>query len=231
MDVFALLADGTTVEIRPAAPGDVEAVRAMHAGMSPDNLYLRFFSFSRTNAETEARRVCREPAPGHAALLALAAGELIGCASYEAAGAGSTAEVAFAVADSMHHRGIATLLLEHLVSLARSQQVTMFTAETLDENSAMQRVFADAGLPCQRRRANGLVEVTIPLPRGDADTALESYLTTVGEREQAADVASLRHLLAPASVAVIGASPRPGAVGLAILGNIVPAVTPAACMR
>jgi acyl-CoA synthetase (NDP forming)/GNAT superfamily N-acetyltransferase len=220
MGVFALLADGTTIEIRSAAPEDVEAVRAMHAAMTPDNLYLRFFSFSRTNAETEARRVCREPAPGHAALLALAAGEVIGCASYEAAGAGTTAEVAFAVADSMHHRGIATLLLEHLVSIARSRQITAFTAETLGENSAMQRVFADAGLACQRRRANGLVEVILPLPRHDGDTALESYLETVGEREQAADVASLRHLLAPESVAVIGASRRHGTVGPAILDNI-----------
>ena len=39
------------------------------------------------------------------------------------------AEVAFAVADHMHHRGIATLLLEHLVSLARSRRITTFTAE------------------------------------------------------------------------------------------------------
>ena len=43
------------------------------------------------------------------------------------------AEVAFAVADHMHHKGIATLLLEHLVPLARSRQITTFTAETLIE--------------------------------------------------------------------------------------------------
>jgi predicted CoA-binding protein/GNAT superfamily N-acetyltransferase len=217
--VFALLADGTTVQIRPVGPGDVEAVRAMHAAMSPDNRYLRFFSFSGVNAETEARRVCREAAPGHRALLALAAGEVIGCASYEA-GAGTSAEVAFAVADGMHHRGIATLLLEHLVSLARSERIEMFTAETLSENTAMQRVFADAGLPFHRRRANGVVEVTIPLPRDGVGTVLESYLERVGERERAADVASLRHLFAPESVAVVGASRRPGTVGRAILDNI-----------
>jgi hypothetical protein len=39
---YALLTDGSTVEIRPAHPGDAEDVRAMHAAMSPDNLYLRF---------------------------------------------------------------------------------------------------------------------------------------------------------------------------------------------
>ena len=75
------------------------------------------------------------------------------------------AEVAFAVADHMHHKGIATLLLEHLVSLARSRQITTFTAETLTENTAMLKVFADAGLPVQRRFEGEVYELTFPLPR------------------------------------------------------------------
>jgi hypothetical protein len=44
MSIYALLADGTTIEIRPATPGDYDAVKAMHAAMSPDNSYLRFFN-------------------------------------------------------------------------------------------------------------------------------------------------------------------------------------------
>ena len=60
MDTYALLADGTTVEIRLATPEDFDAVKAMHAAMSPDNIYLRFFSFSPLSAENEAERVCRD---------------------------------------------------------------------------------------------------------------------------------------------------------------------------
>src|SRR5579859_973161 len=176
---YALLADGTTVEIRPAGPADFDAVKAMHEAMSPDNTYLRFFNLSRLAAETEARRVCRESRPGRVALLALAAGEVVGCASYDTlsgpAGPGNTAEVAFAVADRMHHRGIATLLLEHLVSFARDHQITAFTAETLSENTPMLKVFADAGLPVQRHSEDGVVEMTFPLP-SEGGTALDSYL-------------------------------------------------------
>jgi len=40
--VYALLVNGTTAEIRPARPGDYDAVKAMHQAMSPDNAYLRF---------------------------------------------------------------------------------------------------------------------------------------------------------------------------------------------
>src|SRR2546430_14179813 len=80
--VYALLADGTTVEIRDAGPDDFDAVLAMHEAMAPDNIYLRFFSYSPRSAETEARRICRDPALGSAALLALLDGELVGVASY-----------------------------------------------------------------------------------------------------------------------------------------------------
>jgi len=216
--VYALLADGTTIEIRSAAPDDFQAVKAMHEAMSPDSIYLRFFNLSRLAAENEARRVCREPEPGHASLLALLHGEIIGVATYEAVG--DTAEIAFAVADRMHEHGAATLLLEHLVSLARSRGIRAFTAQTLADNTAMLKVFADAGLSVHRHRADGIIEITFPLPREAAGTALDTYLDAVAGRERGADAASLRHIFAPESVAVVGASRRRGTVGRSVLDNI-----------
>ena len=219
---YALLTDGTTMEIRPTRPDDFDAVRDMHAKMSTENLYLRFFGVSRTAAESEARRVCREPAPDHGALLAVLDGQVVGCGSYEVAGDGSrSAEVAMAVADDMHNRGVGTLLLEHLVSLASSRGVRTFVAETLSNNALMMQVFADAGLGVQHALADGVYEVRFPLPAGEDRASVGTYRDAVAERERSADVASLRHVLAPASVAVIGASRRPGSVGRTILQNII----------
>jgi acyl-CoA synthetase (NDP forming)/GNAT superfamily N-acetyltransferase len=219
--VYALLTDGSTVDLRPARPEDAEAVRAMHAAMSPDNLYLRFFSLSPYSGEREAQRVCRPPGTDHGALLAWLAGRLVGVASYEPVGTAGSAEVAFAVPDDMHHRGVATLLLEHLVSLARRRGLTAFTATALLDNAAMLGVFASAGLPVHRTLADGEVQLTFPLPGDDADPNVDSYLDSVARRESRADVASLRSVLAPQSVAVIGASRRPRTVGRSILHNIV----------
>jgi acyl-CoA synthetase (NDP forming)/L-amino acid N-acyltransferase YncA len=220
--VYALLADGRTVEIRPAEAADFAAVKAMHEAMSPNNAYLRFFSLSRLAAEQEARRVTRAPGPDHAALLAVFDGKVVGLASFEVTrhGAGRTAEVAFAVADTMHHQGIATLLLEHLVSLARARQLEAFHAETLQENTGMLGVFSDAGLPVVSKREDGVVSITIPLPPDDAGHQLEYYLDTVAVRERSANVASLRPVFAPGSVAVIGVSRRTGTVGRTVLDNI-----------
>ncbi len=239
--VYALLADGTTVEIRPACPDDFTAVKAMHEALSADNTYLRFFNFSPLAAEQEARRTCQQPGSDHGALLALSAGEVIGCASFYATGEpgepakeapgkeaqppGRTAEIAFAVADQMHHRGIATLLLEHLVSLAASRQITTFTAQTLTQNKAMQNVFADVGLPAHHHYADGIVDMTFPLPAdpllaGDGGTVLGNYLNAVAGREGNAGAASLRHIFLPESVVVVGASRRRESAGRAILDSI-----------
>ena len=218
---YALLTDGSTVEVRPARPQDFEAVRAMHTAMSSDNIYLRFFSISPNAAEQEARRVCREPDSGHVALLAWQDGRLVGVAAYESAGRPGVAEVAFSVPDDMHGRGIASLLLEHLVWQARQRDLRAFIAETLAENSAMLRVFADAGLPAKRRISDGVVELTFPLPSGEDAYRLGSYLEVVASRESRADVASLRPVLQPRSVAVVGPSRRRGTAGRVILRNIV----------
>jgi acyl-CoA synthetase (NDP forming)/GNAT superfamily N-acetyltransferase len=218
--VFALLADGATAEIRAAIPDDLDAVRGMYEAMSQQNLYLRFFSLSKSAAGQEARRLCRPADPDHAALLALLNGKIVGAASYEPTGAPGVAEVAFAVADDMHGRGVATLLLEHLVSLARVRHLRAFTAITLGENSAMLRVLGDAGLGVLRRWADGVLELTIPIPRQAALGQDSAYLEAVARREGSADVASLTHLLSPVSVAVVGASRRWASVGRTILRNI-----------
>ncbi|HMD93175.1 MAG TPA: hypothetical protein VKG80_11085 [Trebonia sp.] len=81
--VYALLADGSTVQVRPASAADFEAVKTMHEAMAPGNAYLRFFTLSRAAPEREALRVTREPGPDHAALLALYGAEVAGVASYE----------------------------------------------------------------------------------------------------------------------------------------------------
>ncbi len=217
---YALLADGTTLTIRPPGPEDYEAVKRLHEAMSTENLYFRFFSASRVSAEREARRVCLDERPGMVALLGLLGGELAGVASYEPDPGGVTAEVALAAADGMHRRGVATLLLEHLVSLARARGVQTFTAEVLADNYAVLRLLSDSGLALRRRSSDGVVDLSMPIPRLAALGEASAYRDAVAGRDLHADVASLEPLLAPRSVAVIGAGRRPGSAGRAILLNI-----------
>ncbi|MEV4439550.1 GNAT family N-acetyltransferase [Streptomyces sp. NPDC049577] len=214
---YALLADGTTVRVRPVAPADRAAVFRLYERMSPENLRLRFFSSGPLVAERAADALCRDAGPGDRALVAEADGDVVGLAEYHAAPDGApatTAEVALAVADAWHHRGVGTLLLEHLVDLARAGGIRELIAEALAENLPVIRVFADLGLPVRRVFEGAEVHVRVAL------TPDEQYLTALDTRGRTADVASLRPLLRPRSVAVVGAGHRPGSVGRAILRNL-----------
>jgi GNAT superfamily N-acetyltransferase len=159
---YALLYDGTSVMIRELGPADLEAVRSLHHGMSPEDLYMRFFGQGACFAGRTAERMCRPPGPGHTALGAWSAGELVGVADYELDRPG-VAEIALAVADGMHHRGVGRLLLEHLVTLARSRGVRTLHADTLVQNLAALRVVAATGMPVRSRFQNGVIELTLSL--------------------------------------------------------------------
>ncbi|MFI6010143.1 GNAT family N-acetyltransferase [Streptomyces sp. NPDC051243] len=212
--VHALLADGTTVCIRPVQRGDHDQVQGLYEEMSPENLRLRFFAASRRSAATAADRACAQPHPGHRALLAETARRVIGLAEYDSGGTGDTAEISIAVADGLHHRGVGTLLVEHLVSAARAAGITTFSADALSENHEVLKLFADLGLRTARRFEGPEVRCTIALDQSD------TYLTAVEERGRAADVVSLEPLLRPRTVAVVGAGRKPGSVGRAILHQL-----------
>ncbi|MEV8015850.1 GNAT family N-acetyltransferase [Streptomyces sp. NPDC086554] len=212
--VHALLADGTTACIRAVRLDDHSQLRGLYEEMSPANLRLRFFAASRRSAVQAADRACAAPRPGYRALLAESKDQIIGLAEYERTDEPETAEISLAVAEGLHHRGIGTLLLEHLVSAARADGITAFTADALAENHEVLKVFADLGLRTARRFDGPELRCTIQLEED------ETYLTAVEARGSTADVASLKPLLRPGSIAVVGAGRKAGSVGRAVLRNL-----------
>ncbi|GAB7110026.1 bifunctional GNAT family N-acetyltransferase/acetate--CoA ligase family protein [Streptomyces phaeofaciens JCM 4814] len=212
--VHALLADGTTVSIRPVLPSDHAPLRRLYEEMSPENLRLRFFAAGRRSAVMAADRACAPARPGYRALLAETDGRVIGLAEYDTGGEKDGAEISVAVADGLHHRGVGTLLVEHLISSARTEGITTFTADALSENHEVLRLFADLGLRTSRRFEGPEVRCTVHLDQDD------TYLSAVEARGSSADVASLLPLLRPDAVAVVGAGRTPGSVGRAILRHL-----------
>ncbi|MFF9173268.1 GNAT family N-acetyltransferase [Streptomyces sp. NPDC014793] len=217
--VHALLADGTTVCIRPVTPADHDGLRRFYDEMSPENLRLRFFTVSRRSGALAADRACAPARPGYRALLARTEDRVLGLAeydtaAYDTAGEKNTAEISIAVGDTLHHLGVGTLLVEHLVSAARADGVTTFTADALSENREVLRLFSDLGLRVTRRFEGPEVRCTIRLDQDD------TYLAAVEARGRAADVASLVPLLRPDAVAVAGAGRTPGSVGRAVLHHL-----------
>ncbi|GAB3837852.1 hypothetical protein GCM10027610_040680 [Dactylosporangium cerinum] len=209
-----LTADGRVVRVRPVTTSDMPALLALHEGMSAQNRYLRFFSAG-AGLDAEVRRLTRPADEQHLALLVLHGDEVLAAGSYERVGA-DQADFALLVHDEHHGEGLGTLLLEHLAAAARRQGVTELIGDVLAGNGAMLRVSRGVAPGVPRTSSDpGVVRVRIPtLPD-------EAALAAVDERDRTAAYQSLRPLLAPASVVVIGAGRQPGSAGHEVLAALI----------
>ncbi|HLX88059.1 MAG TPA: GNAT family N-acetyltransferase, partial [Acidimicrobiales bacterium] len=210
----ALLADGTTVHVRPIRRSDAEALAAFHAGLSRETVYKRFFGFHPELTPAEVAHFTEVDYVDRFALVALLQGELVGVARYDL-WSPHNAEVAFVVADAQQGRGIASLLLEHLAAAARQQGIHSFQADVLHGNREMLGVFRDAGFEESLSLKHGIIRVEFSIL--ETDRALRA----ADERERRAEVASIRRLLHPNTLAVIGASRKPGTIGHALMENLL----------
>ena len=142
------------------------------------------------------------------------ASEIIGIGRYDRIDARS-AEVAFNISDHYQGKGIGSVLLEHLAAIAQELGIARFTAEVLPQNRKMlygllrRRLRRQA--PRRGRRRRGGV-------RHRADRPSKAVAMS---REHRAEALSVRSILHPGTIAVIGASRRPGSIGSQLLDRLV----------
>jgi acetyl coenzyme A synthetase (ADP forming)-like protein len=214
-DTDVALRDGSTVRVRPVTPDDEPSIATFLEGLSEQSRLLRFFSAG-ANLRGQAHRFADVDGVSAYGLVATlgAAGEIVGHAGYVCDGH-EAAEVAFAIADAVQGRGLATTLLAHLAAHASAQQITTFTAVTRPDNHGMIEVFRESGFPVEVRSGVDVVTVTFP-----TELSAEGW-RRFERRDQLASVAAVDAVLAPKSVALIGASRRRGTVGGEILHNLM----------
>jgi acetyl coenzyme A synthetase (ADP forming)-like protein len=214
-----ILRDGSTLRLRAARTDDAEALVAFFAALSAESRYLRFQGTGGVGFET-VRRFVREDWAEVGSLVAERSAdggepEVVALATFARLRDPARAEVAFAVADELQGRGIGTRLLERLATHAAGAGVEEFVAQVLPQNRAMLGVFRDAGFAEERRLEGGVVEVRLRIG------ATADYRALVDRRDHVAVVASLRSFFRPASLAVVGASPRRGTIGGELFRNVL----------
>jgi RimJ/RimL family protein N-acetyltransferase len=161
------LRDGQEILIRPIRPDDREELAEGMRRLSPESRYRRFFTPTSELSATELSYLTDVDHHDHEALVALEpdSGHGIGVARFvRSAGDPELAEVAVAVADSWHNRGVATALLDRLTQRAREEGVRRFSAEVLADNRPMLELIDELGDVTLRHHDHGAVEVEVELP-------------------------------------------------------------------
>lgn len=216
-----LAADGGVVRVRPIAPADAEALQRFHAGLSDRTRYLRYFGPYPRMTPKDLYRTTHVDYRDRVGLVVELGAVIIAVGRYELLPdreGPRAAEVAFVVADEHQGRGLGSILLEHLAGAAAENGIETFVAEVLAENNAMVTVFRDAGYQVQRSRDGSVLHLEFAID------PTEALLSVRDSRERASEARSVGNLLAPRSVAVIGATPSSGRVGGAVLANLLSGV-------
>jgi len=210
-----VLADGSTLQVRPIHPDDGPALVAFHERQSRESVYFRYFSPRPRLAEPEVTHLTTVDGVDRMAFVAQRGGELLGVARYDRYPGRPVAEVAFFTDDQMAGRGIATLLLEYLAAYGREVGISRFEAQVLPSNRRMVRVFQAAGYGASSAYADGVIEVSFDIePNEDASAAM-------AERARRAERQAVVRLLEPRAVAVIGAGRDPAGLGHRVLRNLL----------
>ncbi len=211
-----ILRDGTTLRLRAPGRDDLGALVAFFEGLSEHSRYMRFHGAVRVEARVLEPFV--EPDWVECgSLVGVLDDRVVALASWTRLRDPSAAEVAFAVADHLHGKGLGTRLLEQLAVRAGAIGIESFVAEVMPENRAMLEVFEHVGFEVMRELESGTVEVRFPI------APTERLAASVDERDHVAVVASLRSFFEPRSVAVLGASARRGTIGGELFRNILSA--------
>lgn len=147
------LRDGTPVMIRPINKSDAERERAFIEGLSAESRYFRFLQNVKHPSPELIRRFTEVDQQNDIALVALmgTADEqrIVGVSRYSHCEDRGVCECAVTVADEWQGKGLGTLLMRHLIELAREQGVEHLYSLDSAENRPMQELAAHLGF--QRR--------------------------------------------------------------------------------
>lgn len=209
-----VLRTGRTLHIRPVRSEDRERLIEFYEKLSPESMHARFFDLRMPELAAEATPATVDYDREFGAI-AEDSGRIVGVGHYFASRRRpGAAEVAFAISDAAQGTGACTKLLETLASAAREHGIDRFEAEVLPDNGKMLAVFFGMGFDVARRTADGMMSLSWPIAPTPAATE------QAAQRSQLAAYASMKPVFAPRSIAVFGASRRPGQLGRAIVQNL-----------
>jgi GNAT superfamily N-acetyltransferase len=135
------LRDHTRVVIRPITPQDAAAEKAFIEALSPQSRRFRFLGNLRHASDELVRQLTRIDYSHDVAFAAVvpddARQKFLGVSRYSVGPDATSCECAVAVLDEWHNKGLGTLLMRHLIEVARARGIVHLYSIDSVENSDM----------------------------------------------------------------------------------------------
>jgi RimJ/RimL family protein N-acetyltransferase len=180
------LKDGSSALVRPIAPSDAALVQRLYGEMSERSRRHRFLVPTAELSAEDLEYLTDVDHRRHEALIAVDpdADRAVGLASYVRVPRDrEAAEVAVAVVDDWHRRGLATALLDRLTERARENGLVRYTALVSPDNDVVLTALERNGGARIGTTSDGEVEFAIDLPAEGLGERLRSALRAAAQIE------------------------------------------------
>jgi len=155
-DLETTLKDGTRVRIRPIQPEDDHALVEIFSRLSPQAVYQRFFTALPELTPGMARYLSHVNYHSRMAVVAEAAGELVGVGRYERTPDPEVVELGLVVVDDWQNRGLGRILLRETMRAAQENGINRFRADVLSDNRRMIHLLATEAEIVSRKTEAGV---------------------------------------------------------------------------
>jgi acetyl coenzyme A synthetase (ADP forming)-like protein len=214
-----ILKDGSRMLLRPIRADDAPSWLSFIGRLSQHNKYLHFQHTAKEMDLDDAVRFCTVDYYDMFGFVAEVLREpnrdIVAAGKYYRLPNSHSAEVVFVVEDGYQGRGLGTAILEQLANVARENGIDSFEADTIAGDERAAGIFKSYGFNITGEIQSGIYHVAFPIIRTPRVIEKEE------EREYISTLASLRTLLKPRSIALIGASRYPGTIGYIILQCLI----------
>lgn len=171
--VHKTLKNGTPLTIRPIRPEDERAMIAFHKELSDSTVRQRYFDFITLDERITHERlvkICFNDFDRAISLIALTPSStntpaIAGVVRLSRLPQQSTADLKMTISDPYQHKGIGTCLLNHMINVAKQENISQITATILSENDGMIQLCKKAGFEISEEQP--FVKAKLMLSKGE----------------------------------------------------------------
>jgi len=217
-EINVSLEDGSQILLRALHPEDAEACVAFIHSLAGQAKYLRFGHPKEAPTLESLRNFCKVD---YATAFAVTAEvvhdgrEMTAIARYYKLPGKNSAELFLLVDEKYQAKGLGLVLLENLFKVARAQGFSSFETDIPLEHELIHAVITNFNFHVTKVSEKNISHVFLPI------VATKKSIHREEEVERLATIESLKGILYPKSIAVVGASRYPGTIGYNLVRALV----------